>query len=228
MELDEEDEAIRATLDAFVRLITSRDLAGWRTVECMSDDELRIVLMFLEVMGTNVQRIHVGRLPQCEIGQGSQFPIIVLQQSGESPEVTTWLQTVVDDILTVYAGQPVLALRRMLSTMLPMRPIQLTLDGDMLVQRFVSSRKRPVRATDTLLQPVGLHDCCFGKIERMRSSKEKDALLCHQCGLRVTFQNCIDAYDGQEVATYGQLRDRLRDEMNLARQLRRTIRDGRY
>jgi hypothetical protein len=87
----------------------------------------------------------------------------------------------------------------------PLEPIQLTLDGDMLSEYPPSTNGffpkyfvDHTRDNRTLNSCVGIHDYCNGWADRLRATETQDAIVCRVCHLRVLFP--------REIKTYGELR----------------------
>lgn len=105
--------------------------------------------------------------------------------------------------------QVIEALRQEIEKSVPLQPVQLTADGDMLLEYpkqaaffggleyFVSH----TRDADALSSCVGVHKHCHGWVDRNRATDTHDSLVCRRCHMRVLFPT--------EVKTYGQLREAL-------------------
>ncbi|TSC92812.1 MAG: hypothetical protein CEN89_442 [Candidatus Berkelbacteria bacterium Licking1014_7] len=94
-------------------------------------------------------------------------------------------------------------IRREIERSIPLAPIQLTLDGNFLREYppshggFVDHTKDDRKISDC----VGVHMFCNGFMDRHRTTKTQDAIVCRSCSLRVCFPN--------NVKTYGELRQAL-------------------
>lgn len=85
---------------------------------------------------------------------------------------------------------------------IPLQPIQLTHEGDMMLEYLREGYSVDhTRDSHELVSCVGIHAYCRGYVDRRRATKSRDALLCRSCYLRVLFP--------LEIKTYGELRQTL-------------------
>ncbi len=102
-------------------------------------------------------------------------------------------------------------LRLQIENSVPLQPVQLTAEGDLLVEcpkqaphfsgfKYFVKHNRDEDKLD-LGCPVGLHKYCDGYVERRRATRTHDSLVCRQCYMRVLFPKGVE--------TYGQLRGAL-------------------
>jgi hypothetical protein len=83
----------------------------------------------------------------------------------------------------------------------PLKPIQLSDVGDFLLEYPPSNTMTfPDHSKDDnkLSSCVGIHEHCHGWVDRKRTSKTHDVLVCRSCFLRIVFP--------AEIKTYGELR----------------------
>ena len=83
---------------------------------------------------------------------------------------------------------------------IPLEPIKLTREGNFLREFSVPPARRHTRDEHDLpaADRVGGHEYCGGWMERHRSTKDEDVLVCCKCYLRVYFP--------AETKTFGELR----------------------
>ena len=92
-----------------------------------------------------------------------------------------------------------------MSNGLPLQPIELTLDHDLLVEH--SGNFSWHYSEDTVLNSlVGVHKGCGYAMYRRHSNEKFDCLVCSGCFLRILFF--------REIRTYGELRKYLVTEHN--------------
>jgi len=94
------------------------------------------------------------------------------------------------------------AIRLEIERSIPLNPIRLTTEGDMLEEYPPSVNNswfvNHTRDNNELRDCVGIHKYCGGWIDRHRATTTRDAVVCRACHLRVLFP--------KEVKTYGELR----------------------
>ena len=93
-----------------------------------------------------------------------------------------------------------------MSNKLPLEPIELTLEGDLLVERHFGGSTDHTSENDVLESWVGIHKGCGYAIYRRDSNEKFDCLVCSGCFLRILFF--------REIRTYGELRKYLVAEHN--------------
>lgn len=139
-------------------------------------------------------------------------PYKVVSQEGDDHGVaTSWLDSVVQLASGALASRrtptdpskPKLieSVRLEIERSVPMKPIQLTVDGDMM-REYPPSHREHTRDTHVLGSCIGVHDYCNGFMDRHRATKTHDSVSCRACHLRVLFP--------KEVKTYGELRAALK------------------
>jgi|GEM_PF-699346 len=154
-------------------------------------------------------------------------PFKVLGQGDNGPyehyHATGWLNEAIRRVLiggisqsairAVYGNLPegkgepieeaVEAIRLEIKRSIPLWPIQLTSEGDILEEYPLSVDRGyfvdHARDTNEFSSScVGIHKFCNGYVDRNRATETHDAIRCRQCGVRVLFP--------KEVKTYGDLR----------------------
>lgn len=95
------------------------------------------------------------------------------------------------------------AIQHEIERSVPLKPIQLTAEGDLLREYPPSGNYFVDHTRDNreLGSCVGVHEYCNGWMDRTRATATHDAIVCRGCHLRVLFPN--------EIKTYGELRQAL-------------------
>lgn len=123
------------------------------------------------------------------------FPFKVINQDGSDDYTATgWL----DGIMGVAVGGKAEEVQKEIERSVPLQPIQLTAEGDML-REYPPRREWTylvdhARDTRELSSCVGVHDSCNFWMDRVGATKTHDALLCRGCHLRVLFPKGIKTY----------------------------------
>jgi DNA-directed RNA polymerase subunit RPC12/RpoP len=210
----------------FVDLVLDRDWArGVVETEGLSDDEVGVLLEVVKAAGFEVEGVVPGWLRGSYLDQdgsktGATYPInrvcpfkVAGQDGSNLHHATGWL----DCALRLVIGnsgreereQLVEMLRSEIERSIPLQPVQLTPEGDLLREYppsecvlspfpwFVDH----TRDDHKLLTCVGVHMRCGGWMDRHASTAKYDVIVCRYCHLRVLFP--------KEVETYGELRQAL-------------------
>ncbi len=202
-----------------------------------SEEEISIILEILSAARFNPRAMVPGILKGDYMDQGGRtgetfpintFPFKILNLEGEEDyHATGWLDTV---FLRVVHGDLTHSVARVLGTekeesfdelveavrveierSIPLEPIQLTKDGEILLEfpPEVTSRNWLVNHTrdhDELAKSrVGIHGYCGARLNRNRVTEVSDALHCNDCGLRILIP--------KEIKTYGELRQHLKSAL---------------
>ncbi len=198
----------------------------WDEVKTLPADEVQILFDIVSAAGFNPKKVTQGKLVghyrnQDGSSTGKTYPINSLcpfKVTGEDGEdnyfATGWLDCA---LRRVVYGSPrhndnreklVEVITEEIERSVPLEPIQLTPEGDLLreyppstlvfgLEYFV----KHTRDENNLGSCVGTHMYCSGWMDRRGATKTHDALVCRHCHLRVLFP--------KEIKTYGDLRQAL-------------------
>lgn len=198
----------------------------WDDVKTFPTDEVQILFETVSAAGFNPKRVVLGKLRGDYLDQdgsatGETYPINglcpfkVLNQKDESHYFATgWLDCALRRV--VYGSMRQAENREKLIGVMteeirrsvPLTPIQLTPEGDMLkeyppstvafgLEYFVNHTRDDKEVSCC----VGIHDHCDCWMDRRGATETHDAIICRGCHLRVLFS--------KEVKTYGDLRKAL-------------------
>lgn len=194
----------------------------WHKIEELPANEMQIILKMVRLAGFEPKAIVPGRLRGDYLDQdgsktgqtfsiNSYSPFKVISQNGSENYFSTgWLDCAFRRVLESCGEtrqQLIRAIELEIERSIPLVPIQITPEGDMLCECPPSLRSRyfeyfvdHTRDKDVLEYSVGVavHMYCNNSMGRGRATKELDAIICRGCGLRVLFP--------KEVKTYGDLR----------------------
>lgn len=205
----------------------------WNEVEKLAADEVQVLLGLVRAAGFKVEAVVFGRLrgdylEQDGISTGATYPInsfcpfkVTNESGGNHYLATGWLDCALK-LAVRRAGEEVVedadwrqdriyALVTVIKESLPLIPVQLTPEGDLLeecppslhfggLEYFVKHS----RDEDQITGSVGVHKYCGGWMNRNRATENHDSIICSGCHLRVLFP--------KEVRTYGDLREALTPE----------------
>lgn len=189
----------------------------WGKIKELPDEEVQILLATVSAAGFNPTKVVPGKLvgyyrDQSGSSTGKKYLIngycpykVISRDGGDHYHATGWL----DRAIHFARGESdrekrVKAIQHEIERSVPMKPIQLTAEGDMLREYPPSDDDYFVdhtRDNHTLSSCVGVHDFCNCWMDRKRATQTHDAVLCSGCHLRVLFP--------KEIKTYGQLREHL-------------------
>ena len=196
---------------------------NWQKVNALPAGEVQILFRVVSAAGFEPKEIILGKLigHHREQGGGSTgetYPIntlcpykVVDQDGADDLLATGWLDCALKMVITTpistWAEEDTIeAVRREIERSIPLKPIQLTPEGDAL-QEIPRLREYPhsggyfvdhTRDGHELGSSAGVHDYCNGWVMRTRATQTHDALVCKSCHLRVRFP--------KEIKTYGELR----------------------
>lgn len=218
------------TKDAAIRFV---DLAlkykQWDDVKTLLTDEIHILFSTVVVAGFNLKEVVLGKLvghyrDQDGSNTGETYPINelcpykVIDQDGDGHFFATgWLDLALRRVVygmtrqSESRGKLIEVMAAEIERSVPLEPIQLTPEGDLLREYPPSPNVfgpayfvQHSRDTNKLGSTVGVHEFCDGWMDRVRATKTHDAVVCRQCHLRVLFP--------REAKTYGDLRQALAAE----------------
>lgn len=196
---------------AFVDLALKYD---WRNVIELPTGEIHVLFAIVSAAGFEPSRVIPGKLRGNYLDQdgsrtGETYPInsfcpykVVSREDTDHYTATGWLDCTLQLARRGTARQQLIqAIQDEIERSVPLKPIQLTPEGDMLREYPPSDSGNHTRDDRELSNCVGVHDYCNGWVDRNRATKTHDALSCRRCRLRVLFP--------QEIKTYGELRQAL-------------------
>lgn len=213
-----------AVASRFVDLALGRNWArGVIETEGLSDDEVGVLFEIVKAAGFEAGGIVPGWLRGSYLDQdgsktGETYPInsicpfkVVDQGGSDLYSATGWLDCALQLVIG-HSGreereQLVEMLGEEIERSIPLQPIQLTPEGDLLREYPPSERLSSpyfvdhTRDDHKLLSCVGVHMYCGGWMDRHASTAKYDVIVCRHCHLRVLFP--------KEVKTYGELRQAL-------------------
>jgi hypothetical protein len=185
-----------------------------------SDAEVQILFNVVKSAGFNPKSIVLGMLRgHCVDQDGSKTgqtfvingrcPFKVMGEDGDDYFATGWLNDIVGLALsyTKVRRDLVKAVKKEIERSVPLKPIQITSEGDVLEEYPVSPYAlvgyqyfvEHTKDSRKIAGCIGVHAHCGGWVDRHSASRAKDTLVCRSCGLRVYFP--------KKVRTYGGLRE---------------------
>lgn len=190
----------------------------WEKVKELSDEEVQVLLETVSAAGFEPKSVVPGKLKGDYLEQngsrtGDTYPInelcpykVVSQEDGDDYFATGWLDEALCRVVHARnredSQQLIEAIRSGIERSIPLQPVQLTSEGDLLREYPPSVHGEyfvdHTRDTNKLNSCVGVHMYCGGWMDRNRATKTRDAIVCRSCHLRVLFP--------KEVKTYGELR----------------------
>ena len=198
--------------------------------DLFSEEDAPIIEKVVELAGYEVKRLELGKLVHQYRSEGNNHsfivnkscPFIVVNQEGiNDPIATARLDSIFSlaTALRVSENDRVekeMLLLKELKQMLPIQPIHLTADGDILMDQpspivLLSDRfEFPVyviQDEDEISSSVaGIHKYCGGIIECMQVTEKHKALVCRKCHLRILTP--------KEINTYGELREYMEESLS--------------
>lgn len=202
-----------------VEMVTQHKGAGkWE----LTEKELLVLTNLVFAAGFESQMVVPGILYGWNVDQdGSKldqyqfnhFPYKVIASDGtEDFGATGWLQDAVNLVSSVgYRGDRTLVeqLIHEIDESVPLKPIQLTREGDFLREYPPRPHElaafnyfvKHTRDDGVLSSCVGIHSYCGGWVDRHGATATQHALVCRACGLRIYFP--------KGIRTYGDLRQYL-------------------
>ena len=196
---------------SFVDLALKHD---WGKVKELPTDEIQTLFATVSAAGFEPTKVVLGKLvghyrDQDGSSTGETYPInsscpykVVSRDGNDHYHATGWL-----DRALYFARrgtdrqERIKAIQHEIERSIPLKPIQLTAEGDLLREYPPSGDYFVDHTRDDceLSSCVGVHDYCNSWMDRARATKTHDAIVCRGCHLRVLFP--------KEIKTYGQLRE---------------------
>ena len=197
----------------------------WGNAVELPESDVAVLLETVTAAGFEPKAVVPGRLhgdyrDQDGSRTGETFPInelcqykVVAQEGDDDWFATGWLDCAVrrathGNRRGESREEITEALRQEIERSVPLQPIQLTADGDMLLEYPRQNKAIGLsyfvdhaRDADKLGSCVGVHKHCQGWVDRNRATDTQDALVCRRCHIRVLFP--------KDVKTYSQLREAL-------------------
>lgn len=174
------------------------------------------IIDILTIVGFEPSGLESGTIPVWEVDQdgsrirpysklNSTFPFIVMNEEGEEDSyVTGWINQTIERARRIFEERhkTIDALTNIINRSVPLEPILLTSDGDYLVDNTPNTNtigghdfhRARVRDEDKVGGGPDIHKYCRGFVGRIRATKEKDALVCRKCGIRVLFPRTVKTY----------------------------------
>lgn len=211
-------EQIRTTEVAkqFVELVLKYDKKEWQTTFALPTQEMTILFSVVLAAGFEANEVIVGKLvghyhEQDGGPTGETYPINsvcpfkVMSEGGENHyKATGWLDRALQRVLKADSRenreQLIEEIASRIEQSIPLTPIPLTFEGDLL-HEYPSDGDGHTRDGNNLGSCAGIHKYCDGWVDRRKTTKNFDCLVCRSCHLRVLFP--------KEVKTYGELREAL-------------------
>ncbi len=210
-----EDTSVESVAVQFVDLALKYG-NRWGEVNELPKVELQVLLATVHAAGFDPMKLVPEKLKGHYLDEdmrrtGETYPInrlcpfkVVNQEGGDDYSATGWLDCAVHRVVSGGESREQLinVIRSEIERSVPLQPIQLTPEGDLLREYprqgyFVDH----TRDSDRFESCVGIHKHCGGWVDRRGATKTHDALLCRGCHLRVLFP--------KEISTYGELRQAL-------------------
>lgn len=198
---------------SFVDLALKYD---WGKVKELPNDEVQVLFETVSAAGFEPQKVVPGKLVGHYRDQdgdrtggtysiNSTCPYKVISRGGyDHYHATGWLDCALRHArIGTNRQQLIEVIQRELERSVPLEPVQLTSEGDLL-QEYPPSGSYFVdhsRDDRELSSCVGVHMHCNGWMDRHRATNAHDAIVCRSCHLRVIFP--------KEIKTYGELRQAL-------------------
>lgn len=199
----------------------------WSDTNQLSDGDVAVLLEIVTAAGFEPKAVVFGKLcgnyrEQDGSSTGKTYPInslcqykVIAQDGDDDYFATGWLDCAVRRVVFGITrngedcDRVVDALRQEIENSAPLQPIQLTADGDLLIEspRQVAHLSgfqyfvKHIQDGDRFGCCVGVHKHCGGWVDCSRATDTHDALVCRKCHLRVLFP--------KETKTYGELRKAL-------------------
>lgn len=197
---------------AFVDLALKYD---WSKTKELPDAEVQVIFATVSAAGFEPTKVVPGKLvghyrDQDGSSTGETYPINgycpykVISRDGDHYHATGWLDRAIHFARRESDREErIKAIQHEIERSVPLKPIQLTAEGDMLREYppsgdYFVDHTRDSRELSTC---VGVHDFCNCWMDRTRATNTHDAIVCRGCHLRVLFP--------KEIKTYGQLREHM-------------------
>ncbi len=198
---------------SFVDLALKHD---WSKIKELPAAEAQILFETVSAAGFEPGKVVPGKLVGDYLEQdgsrtGETYPInrfcpykVVSRDGDDLYHATGWLDRALYFARRATDRQECIrAIQQEIERSVPLEPVQLTPEGDLLREYPPSGSYSVDHTRDSreLKSCVGVHDYCNGWMDRGRATKTHDALVCRSCHLRVLFP--------KEIKTYGELRQAL-------------------
>lgn len=193
----------------------------WAGVEELSAEETRLLFEMVSAAGFNPKSIVLGKLrgeyrDQDGSRTGETYGVnnfcpykVINEEDHDHFFATGWFSSILSRVVRKNfrwkeesREEKIEAVKSEIERSIPLKPIQLTRDGDMLLEYPPSMQSSffvdHTRDDEELSSCVGIHKYCGGWIDRCGVTKTHDAFVCGTCYIRVLFP--------KEVKTYGELR----------------------
>jgi hypothetical protein len=152
------------------------------------------------------KELHGNYRDQDGSATGETYPIngflpyaAVDEKGNPNHGATIWLNNMARDVSNKRSSEDVANwLEGKIVESRPLDPIQLNKEGDFLKEYPPSPCGTHTRDDTNLMSCIGVHAYCNSYMDRRRATKNKDAINCRGCNLRVLFPS--------ELQTYGELR----------------------
>lgn len=202
----------------------------WDEIKELPADEVRVLVETVAAAGFRPTSVVPGKLRGHYLDEdgsrtretysiNSSCPYKVICQNGDDYFFATgWLDSALYRVLRnrrdgADRQQLIEVLRQEIERSVPLEPIRLTAEGDLLHEDPPSARINGYLADHTrddhkLISCAGVHAYCNGYVDRGHVMEMQDALLCRKCHLRVLFP--------REIQTYGELRQLLASRLSRA------------
>ncbi len=207
------NEDLVRTAKRFVEIAQAHD---WPIITTLTESDIAGFCWVMDKAGFNLSRITIGVLRghNDDRNGGGSYVIndvcrciaeVDSAELGANCFPTGWLNDLLKQVLASDPEDRVAVVVREMERSIPLWPIQLTSEGDYLVEvrRTKQAGKYGYlvdhcRDTHRLGPVLGIHKTCGGQIERHITTEHRAALFCRMCLLRHTIPIGI--------ATYGDLR----------------------
>ena len=195
---------------AFVDLALKHD---WGKVQELPDAEVQILFATVSAAGFEPTKVVPGKVVGHYLEQdggrsGETYPIngycpykVISRDGDDHYHATGWLDRAIRFAKNGSGREErIEAIQREIERSVPLKPIQLNGEGDVLREYPPSGEGFVNHTRDSceLSSCVGIHDFCNCWMDRTHATKTHDAIVCRGCHLRVLFP--------KEIKTYGQLR----------------------
>lgn len=199
---------------SFVDLALKYD---WGKVKELPADEVQIFFATVSAAGFEPAKVVPGKLVghyRDEDGSSTSetypinntCPYKVIKRDGNDRydhyRATGWLDRALSFVgMGMDRQECIKAIQHEIERSIPLEPIQLTIEGDLLREYPPSGEGFVDHTRDNrkLNSCVGIHDFCNSWMDRTRATKVHDAIVCRGCHLRILFP--------KETKTYGELRE---------------------
>lgn len=177
-------------------------------------DEMKVLFSVVHTAGFDLKEIILGEYYTSHETQKEYWFLVKNSENQVNDYATMWLRKAIHRVIFCQenygnTGRTVEALRVDIEHSIPLVPIQLTVQGDLLKEYPVQgvalglSKTNHTRDYDHVGLTPGVHAFCNSWFDRHAATAIYDVLCCRSCYLRVYFP--------KEVKTYGELRKALLD-----------------